>query len=298
MRVLMSGSSGLIGDALCRSLAADGAEIVRLVRRQPSAADERYWDPTAGELEPAVVEGFDVVVNLAGAGIGDKRWSDSRKQLIYDSRIDSTALLVQRLVAAKEQPEVLVSASAIGFYGDRDVPVTETDGPAPPSDFLSSVCVDWEAATVPAAAAGIRTATVRTGLVLAGGGGALARMLLPFKLGFGGKLGSGGTWWSWISIDDHIRAIRHIIDKPVSGPVNLTSPNPVTNARFTKALGKVLHRPTLVPVPKFALDLLLGSELARALLFTSARVLPATLEASGFDFHHPEVETALRAVLD
>lgn len=297
MRVLMAGASGLIGTALRRSLAADDAEVVSLVRRRPGAENERYWDPATGKLDPAVVEGFDAVINLAGAGIGDKRWSDERKQSIRDSRIASTSLLVSRLVAAEKRPDVLISASAIGFYGHRDVPVTETDGPASPADFLSEVCVDWEAAAAPAAEGGIRTAMIRTGLVLTQEGGALAKLLLPFRMGLGGKLGSGSTWWSWISIDDHIRAVRHIMDEPISGPVNLTAPNPVTNAQFTKTLGKVLHRPTILPVPKFALDLLLGSELAEALLFTSAQVAPSVLERTGFEFHHPELETALRAVL-
>jgi len=297
MRVLMTGSSGLIGGALRRSFTDDGIEVVRLVRRPPRRDDERFWDPDRGELDQSAVEGFDVVVNLAGAGIGDKRWTEDRKRLIYDSRINSTDLLVRRLGAAEDRPDVLVSSSAIGFYGDRESAVTEVDGPADPPDFLSGVCVDWESATAPATAAGIRTTCIRTGLVLAADEGALGKLLLPFKLGVGGKLGSGSTWWSWISIHDHIRAIRHIVEQPVSGPVNLTAPDPVTNAQFTKALGKVLHRPTILPVPRVALRLLLGAELAEALLFTSAKVLPAKLEETGFRFEHSDIETALRGVL-
>jgi hypothetical protein len=190
-----------------------------------------------------------------------------------------------------------VSASAIGFYGDRESAVTEADGPADPPDFLSGLCVDWESATAPAAAAGIRIACIRTGLVLAADEGVLGKLLLPFKLGVGGRLGFGTTWWSWISVRDHIRAIRHVVEQPVSGPVNLTAPAPVTSAQFVKTLGKVLHRPTIVPVPEVALRLLLGAELAEALLFTSAEVLPAKLEETGFRFEHPDIETAMRAVL-
>jgi hypothetical protein len=293
----MTGSSGLIGGALRRSFADDQIEVVRLVRNSPRSDDERSWDPDRGELDQSAVEGFDVVVNLAGAGIGDKRWTEDRKRLIYDSRINSTNLLVRRLVAAENRPAVLVSSSAIGFYGDRESPVTEVDGPADPPAFLSRVCVDWESATAPATAAGIRTAYIRTGLVLAADAGALGKLLLPFKLGIGGKLGSGSTWWSWISIRDHIRAIRHIVDQPLSGPVNLTAPEPVTNAQFTRALGKELHRPAILPVPRVALRLLLGAELADALLFTSAKVLPAKLEETGFSFEHPDIEGALRAVV-
>ncbi len=297
MRVLMTGSSGLIGTALRRSFAADGIEVVRLVRRPPQAEDERFWDPAQDVLDPGHVDGFDAVINLAGAGIGDKRWSEDRKRKIIGSRLDATSVLVSRLADTERKPDVLVSGSAIGFYGDRDELVTETAGPADPPDFLSRLCTDWEAATAPAAAAGIRTACIRTGLVLAEDGGAVAKLLLPFKLGVGGRLGSGGTYWSWISLPDHVRAVRHVIAHSVAGPVNLTAPHPVTSAEVTKALGRALHRPTLLPVPRFALELLLGKELAAALLFTSNRVLPAKLEESGFRFEHDDIDTALQAVL-
>jgi uncharacterized protein (TIGR01777 family) len=297
MRVLITGASGLIGSALRSSLESDGVDVVSLVRRSPRGDDELLWDPAAGELDPGIVEGFDAVVHLAGAGIGDKRWSAARKREIRDSRIVGTELLAARLASAKNPPRVLVSASAIGYYGDRATAVTEDDGPADPPDFLSRVCVDWEAATGPAEDAGIRTVHIRTGIVLAKTGGALAKLLLPFRLGLGGRLGSGQAWWSWISLGDHVRAIRHVIDGDLSGPVNLTSPTPVVNAEFAAALGRVLRRPTLLPVPRFALNTVLGKELADALLFTSARVLPEKLEASGFEFHHPELEQALSAVL-
>ncbi len=298
MRVLMTGSSGLIGTALRKSLDGDGVDVVSLVRRQASGPDERSWDPAGGRLDQDAVEGFDAVVHLAGAGIGDRRWTDRRKGEILDSRVNGTTLLASRIASAKQKPAVLISASAIGFYGDRADPVDEDDGPAPTPDFLSEVCVAWEQATQPAEDAGIRTVHLRTGIVLAEEGGALGKMLLPFRLGIGGRLGGGQTWWSWISIADHIRAIRHAIEQPLVGPVNSTGPKPAKNAEVTKALGRVLRRPTLLPIPRFALNLLLGKELAEALLFTSVRVMPSKLEESGFHFEHTDIESALRAVLD
>jgi uncharacterized protein (TIGR01777 family) len=298
MRVLMTGASGLIGTALSQSLEDDGAEVVRLVRRSPQDEGEIRWDPAADSLDQAAVEGFDAVIHLAGAGIGDSRWSEHRKRVILDSRVDGTTLLAERIASAERKPSVLLSASAIGYYGDREQPVTEADGPASPADFLSEVCVAWEGATTAAETAGIRTVHLRTGLVLSKGGGAIGKMLLPFRLGLGGQLASGETWWSWISLDDHIRAVRHLIDQPVHGPVNLTSPKPAMSREVTKALGKVLRRPTFMPIPRFGLEILLGKELANALLFTSARVMPAKLEESGFSFEHPDIENALQAVLD
>ena len=297
MRALLTGASGLIGSALRMSLEQDGIETVVLVRRAPHSDAEHHWDPVAGELAPSAVEGFDAVIHLAGAGIGDRRWSASRKKEILDSRVQGTSLLAQRLASAVEKPDVFISASAIGYYGDRKEPVTELDGPADPLDFLSDVCLAWEDATGAPTAAGIRTVHLRTGIVLSKHGGALAKLLLPFRLGVGGKIGSGGTWWSWISLEDQVRAIRYLIHEPISGAVNLTAPNPVTNAVVTKTLGRVLRRPALLPVPRPMLNLVLGGELATALLFTSARVLPDLLVRSGFEFEHPDIETALRAVL-
>jgi uncharacterized protein (TIGR01777 family) len=279
-------------------LEADGSDVVRLIRRSPTEENEIQWDPAGAKLDPDAVEGFDAVVHLGGAGIGDKRWSAERRRLILESRVTATRLLADRLAAAAHKPAVLISGSAIGFYGDRAEPVTEDAGPADPPDFLSEVAIGWEAAAAAAPAAGIRTVHIRTGVVLAKTGGALSKLLLPFRLGVGGKLGSGNQWWSWISLDDEVRAIRHLIEAPVVGPVNLTAPNPVTNAEMTKTLGKVLRRPTLLPVPRFALEVLLGKEMATSLLFTSARVLPTRLEESGFRFDHPNLEPALRAVLD
>ncbi|MDJ0925280.1 MAG: TIGR01777 family oxidoreductase [Acidimicrobiia bacterium] len=297
MRVLVTGATGLIGTALCASLRNDGAEVKRLVRRPAANSDELSWNPAAGELDADAVEGYDAVIHLAGAGIGDKRWSAARRKLILDSRVEPTRLLAERLAAVEKRPQVFVSASAIGFYGDRTEPVTEADGPADPADFLSEVVVAWEGATRPAADAGIRTVQPRTGIVLAKQGGALVRLLLPFRLGIGGKLGNGETVWSWITLADEVRAIKHLLTSNLHGPVNLTAPNPVTNAELTKVLGRVLRRPTVIPVPRFGLNLLLGEELATALLFTSARVLPAKLLESGFEFHHPRIESALAELL-
>lgn len=298
MKVLVSGSTGLIGTALVAALSERGDDVLRLVRRQPTGSNEIYWDPTAGELDPRAVEGFDAVVHLAGAGIGDERWSESRRKLILHSRVDPTRLLAARLAAADAKPHVLISASAIGYYGDRAELVDESSRPPDPPDFLSGVTAAWEEATGEAEVAGIRVALIRTGIVLSNQGGALGKLLVPFRTGFGGRLGSGETWWSWISLEDEIRAILFLIDNPVDGPVNLTSPNPVTNAELTKALGNVLNRPTFFPVPKFALNLILGEDLADALLFTSARVMPTKLQDAGFEFAHSEIRPALESILN
>lgn len=297
MKVLVTGSTGLIGSALCAALRSRSDEVIRLVRRQPLAADELYWDPSAGELDQQAVEGFDAVVHFAGAGIGDKRWSQGRRQVIMDSRVEPTRLLADRLANAVDKPEVFLSASAIGYYGDRTEPVDELSLPAESPDFLSSVVVAWEGETAAAEASGIRVAHMRTGIVLTDKGGALGRLLLPFRAGFGGKLGRGDTWWSWISLEDEIRAILFLIDNPIQGAVNLTSPNPVTNAEMTRTLGEVLRRPTFFPVPRIALEALLGKDLAAALLFTSAQVVPAKLGEAGFRFTHTEIESALHSIL-
>ena len=298
MRVLVSGSTGLIGSELVMKLREHGDEVVRLVRSRPTADDQVFWDPVAGQLDQQAVEGFDAVVHLAGAGIGDKRWSESRRRIIVESRTVPTALLANRLASASDKPEVFVSASAIGFYGNRTDPVDESSGPADPLDFYSKIVVDWEAATKAAEDAGIRTVHIRSGIVLSDKGGALAKLLIPFRAGFGGKLGDGSAWWSWITLDDEIRGIQFVIDTPLEGAVNLTSPHPVTNADLTTALGEVLRRPTFVPVPRFALHAVLGKDLAESLLFTSARVMPAKLTEAGFNFNNPEIESALRSIFD
>jgi len=297
MDIAVTGSTGLIGTALCRRLEADGDRVIRVVRRRVAAGEAAIrWDPAAGTIDAASLEGVGAVVHLAGAGIGDKRWSVERKREILESRTKGTALLAATLAGLERKPDVLVSGSAIGFYGDRgDEVLTEQSEPG--TDFLAEICTAWEAEARPAADAGIRVATIRTGVVLSRDGGALAKLLPLFKVGAGGKFGSGRQWWSWISLDDEIAAIRHLIDHPVSGPVNLTAPNPETNAAFTKVLGRVLGRPSFLAVPAFGPKLLVGGELAEALLFTSAKVLPEALESSGFTFAHPDLESALRSVL-
>ena len=297
MKIAITGASGLIGRALTTSLIAEGHQVIPVIRRpNPATPDAIEWNPAAGTIQASKFEGVDGVVHLAGAGIGDKRWSESYKREILESRTKGTELLARTLASLAAPPSVLVSGSAIGFYGDTaDAAVDET-APAG-DDFLAKVCVDWEAAAAPAAAAGIRVPFLRTGIVLTADGGALAKMLPLFRFGLGGRMGSGKQWWSWISMADEVGAIRWLLDHDISGPVNATAPTPVTNSQFTKALGEAMHRPTLAPVPSFGPKLLLGAELADALLFTSTRVVPGVLEASGYPFAHPTIDTALRDVL-
>jgi uncharacterized protein (TIGR01777 family) len=296
MDVAVTGSSGLIGTALVRSLEADGHRVRRLVRRAPTGADEVAWDPDGGTIDADGLAGIDAAVNLAGPGIGDKRWSDERKRDLRGARIDGTRLLAETMAQLADRPSVLVSGSAIGYYGDRaDEVLTEASSAG--DDFLAELCVDWEAAAAPAAEAGIRVALSRMGIVLAPGGGALAKLLPLFKLGAGGRMGSGRQWWSWITIDDAVGALRHLLDHDVTGPVNLVAPGTVTNQGLTEALGRVLHRPTLLPVPRFGPKLLIGGEAAATFLYASQRVAPTVLEAEGFTFAHEDVETALRSVL-
>ena len=297
MKIAITGASGLIGRALTTSLVADGHQVIPVVRRPNSATpDAIEWDPATGTIEASKFEGVDGVVHLAGAGIGDKRWSESYKREILESRTKGTELLARTLASLSAPPSVLVSGSAIGFYGDTgDSAVDESA--AAGNGFLAEVCVAWEAAAAPAAAAGIRVPFLRTGIVLTADGGALAKMLPLFRFGLGGRMGSGKQWWSWISMADEIGAIRWLLDHDISGPLNATAPSPVTNSQFTKALGEAMHRPTFAPVPSFGPKLLLGAELADALLFTSARVVPGALEASGYPFAHPTIEAALRDVL-
>jgi uncharacterized protein (TIGR01777 family) len=268
------------------------------VSRRPSDDPSAIrWDPAAGQLDPADLEGVDAVVHLAGAGIGDRRWTAARKREIRDSRLQGTDLLARTLAGLDRRPAVLLSASGVNVYGDRgDEELTEAS--APGHGFLAEVVRGWEAATAPAAEAGIRTVTMRSGIVLSARGGALTRLLPLFRLGLGGRMGSGRQWWSWISVDDEVGAMAFLIERDdVAGPVNLTAPAPVTNAELTRALGRVLHRPTLVPVPAFGPRLVVGRGLADELLFNSMRVLPGVLTTAGYRFRHPDVETALAAVL-
>ena len=296
MRIVISGSSGLIGTALRNSLSAAGHDVVRLVRRAPQAG-EIQWDPRAGSLDPKALEGADAVINLAGAGIGDKRWSDSYKQELLDSRLQTTKLLAATIATAENGPAVFLSGSAIGIYGARnDEQLDESSSLG--TGFLADLCRQWEDATSAAEAAGTRVAQLRTGIVLSPKGGALKKQLPLFKLGLGGKFGSGKAWQSWVSLPDEVAAITHLLTADVHGPVNITAPNPVTNAEFTRILGKVLKRPAFLPIPSFGPKLLLGGELAGALLFTGQRVLPTMLQRSGFEFSHGTLDVALRALLD
>ncbi|MFJ7774442.1 TIGR01777 family oxidoreductase [Streptomyces yangpuensis] len=295
MRIAVTGSTGLIGSALVRSLRADGHEVVRFVRREPAAPDEARWDPERGHVDPAGLAGCGAVVHLAGAGIGDHRWTAAYKRKIRDSRVLGTAALANALAGLDEPPAVLVSGSAVGYYGDTgDRPVDE-DAPAG-HGFLPSVCVEWEAAAAPAREAGIRTAFARTGLVVAKEGGAWGRMFPLFRAGVGGRLGDGRQYWPYISLRDEVAALRHIIDTPsLSGPVNLTAPEPLTNRQVTAAMGRVLHRPAVLPVPAVALRVVLG-EFSEDVL-GGQRARPARLLESGFVFRDPGIEQAIRAAL-
>jgi hypothetical protein len=294
MRLVIAGSSGFLGTHLVAALRGDGHEVVRLVRREPRGAGELRWDPAARRLDPAALAGADAVVNLAGANVG-RRWTAAHKRRLRDSRVDTTATLADA-IAARGAPVTLLNSSAVGFYGDTgDRPVDE--GSAPGRGFLADLAREWEAATDPAAAAGARVVLLRTGLPLHAGGGLLRPMLLPFRLGVGGRLGSGRQYLPWISLADWLGAVRFLLDRSdVAGPVNLVGPQPVPNAQFTAAFGRVLRRPTLLPVPTVALRLVLGEFAGEAL--ASQRVLPGALTAAGYPFRHPDVESALRAALD
>ena len=296
MRVAITGASGLIGSALRARLLRQGHDVVSIVRRVANEG-EISWDPAHGTLDPADLSGVDAVVNLAGAGIAGHRWTDSYKRQILDSRTGATSLISETIARADAGPRVLLSGSGIDFYGDQGDTAVDETSPAG-TGFLAEVCEAWEASTAAAAAAGARVAHLRTGMVLSAQGGALRKMLPIYKLGLGGRTGNGRQWVSWISIDDEVGAIEHLLNDEVSGPVNLASPNPVTNAEFARTLGHVLKRPAFVPLPSFAPKLVLGSELVDTLLLESKRVMPRVLESDGYAFTHPSLETALRSVLD
>jgi hypothetical protein len=296
MDVLVTGSHGMIGTALIPRLRARGDHVLRLVRSAPVGSDDVGWDPPAGTVDAAALEGVDAVVHLAGAGIGDKKWTDARKRLVLESRTQPTGLLARTLAALDRKPHVLVSASAIGFYGDRG-PEVLTEDSSSGTDFGARVCEAWEDATTPAASAGIRVVRIRSGLVLASQGGLLKRLLLPFRLGIGGRLGSGDQYMSWIALDDELRAILHVVDNgSLAGALNLTAPNPVTNRQFTEALGRAVHRPTIIPTPLLGLKAVYGGELVETLL-GSQRVSSTKLQSSGFEFTHPHLDAALDDIL-
>ena len=297
MKIAITGGSGLIGSALVPALREDGHSVLRLVRRPPAGADELRWDPARHELDPATLADVDAVVNLAGAGIGDKRWTEARKRLVLESRVDATRTVSEALAAAAPRPRALLSSSAIGWYGDTgDTPVDESSPSG--GGFLAEVCRQWEAATAAAGDAGVRVAHLRTGLVC-GAGGLLGKLTPLVKLGLGGPLGSGRQYWSWISLADEVDAVRHVLaHDEVVGPVNLTGPAPVTNRDFTKELGRVLHRPVLAPpVPRIALRLAVG-EFADEGIVAGQRVLPRVLQETGYRFRHDTAEKALRWALD
>jgi uncharacterized protein (TIGR01777 family) len=295
--VAITGASGLIGSALVPALERDGHRVLRLVRRDPVGGDALRWDPAADRIDSAGLEGVGAVVHFAGAGIGDKKWTPDRKREIRESRLRGTSLLCRTLAALARKPTVLVSASGVDYYGPHaDEVLTEDDPPG--EGFLAELCVDWEGATTPAQDAGIRVVRLRTGPVLSADGGVLKRMLFPFKAGLGGRIGTGKQWMSWISIVDHVGVVRHVIGRDdVSGPVNSTAPNPVTNAEYTKTLGHVVRRPTAIPTPITPLKVLYGMELVHHLLLTGQRVMPQRLLDTGYRFEHPELEPALRALL-
>jgi len=297
MNVLISGASGLVGSELVTFLTQKGHYIRKLVRNEAKPdANEIKWDPESSEIEQTALEGLDAVVHLAGENIAGGRWTSERKALIRDSRVQGTRLLSETLAKLKAPPKVLVSASAIGFYGDRGDDVLDEESESG-SGFLAEVCQEWEEACAAAGNASIRVVNLRTGVVLSAAGGALAKMLLPFKMGVGGVVGSGSQYMSWIAIDDLVGAIHHaLVTESLNGPVNVVAPNPATNREFTKTLGRVLKRPTIFPMPAFAARLAFG-EMADELLLASTRVEPAKLNSSDFQFQLTQLEGALRHVL-
>ncbi|MFI1680351.1 TIGR01777 family oxidoreductase [Streptomyces sp. NPDC020607] len=294
-RVAVAGASGLIGTALTRSLAADGHEVVRLVRRAPRGKDEVRWDPKEGYVDTAGLAGCTAVVNLAGAGIGDHRWTDAYKRELRDSRVLGTKALAAAVASLDEPPRVFVNSSAIGYYGDTGPRAVDESAPAG-HGFLPELCVEWEDSVAAARDAGIRTVLARNGLVIGREGGAWGRMFPLFKAGLGGRLGNGRQYWSYISLHDEVAALRHLIDtETLSGPFNLTAPDPRTNREITAAMGRVLRRPALLPAPAPALRLVLGEMAGDAL--GSQRVLPTRLLDSGFSFAYPGIDEAIRAAL-
>ena len=297
LRVAVTGATGLVGSALVPALRAAGHRVDRVSRRPPAAGTtDIQWDPARARLDPRALEGVDAVVHLAGESIAALRWTSAAKERIRRSRVDGTRLLAETLGRLARPPQVLVSASGVGYYGDRgDVPLTEESPPG--SGFLAEVCREWEGAADPARAAGIRVVHPRLGVVLAGQGGALPRVALPFRLGVGGVIGSGRQYWSWIALPDLVRVVElALAAETLAGALNAVAPAPATNRELTRLLGRVLGRPALVPFPAPAVRLLLG-EMGQALLLDSARVLPRRLERAGFRFRHPDLEDALRVAL-
>lgn len=295
MKILLSGASGLIGSALRDRLQQNGHSVYQLHRGRNTGSF--YWNPEKGQIHLDEKIHLDAVICLNGVNIGEKRWSPDRKRAIIDSRVSCTSLLSNALAKRFDPPDVFISASAIGFYGDTGNQIVDESNPSG-RNFLSEIVTQWENAATPAINKGIRTVFIRTGVVLSPNGGALQKMLLPFKLGLGGKIGSGDQYMSWISLEDEIRAIEYLLgNSSISGPVNLTAPNPITNTEFTLALGQALNRPTVFPMPEFIVKLLFG-EMGDLLLLGSNRIKSSILQKSGFTFHHPDINQALQAELD
>ena len=296
MRILISGSHGLVGKALISELNKDKHEIVSLVRHASAGASEIEWHPNQGSIDSERVSSFDVVVHLAGESIASGRWTDEKKRKIRESRVMGTTLLSQSLARSAKPPAVFISASAIGYYGNRGDELLDEKS-APGNDFLAEVCVAWERATGEAEARGVRTVHARFGIILDQEGGALAKMLTPFRMGVGGRIGDGKQWMSWIALADVIEGLKFVIEhNSVTGPVNFVAPNPVTNSEFTKSLGDALSRPTLFPMPSFAARLAFG-EMADALLLSSAKVGPKRLQESGYSFEFENLQPTLESIL-
>jgi uncharacterized protein len=295
--IVVTGATGLVGAPLVAALEGAGATIIRGVRRPVrDAAREMRWDAERGEIDAAKLKGAAAVVHLAGENIAGRRWTDQFKRELRDSRVKGTRLIAAAIARASNKPQAFICASAIGYYGNRGNEVM-TESSAPGNDFLADLCHDWEAACQPARDAGVRVGNARIGVVLSTKGGALKKMLTPFKLGLGGKIGDGRQYMSWVVLDDVVAALKFLVETPtIGGPVNLTAPNTATNVEFTKTLGRVLSRPTIFPMPAFAARLAFG-EMADSLLLSSTRVAPTALEAAGFRFQYPQLEPALRHLL-
>jgi len=297
MKILIGGSHGLVGTALIKSLESQGHEIFRLVRHAPSSKTEVEWSPDRYSIALARIEGFDAVINLAGESIAEGRWTDDKKRRIRESRVKGTKLLGDALANLTVPPKTFVCASAIGYYGNRGDEIL-TESSAPGDDFLSKVCREWEEATALATEKGIRVVNARFGIILDTEGGALKKMLPPFRMGVGGKIGSGKQWMSWIALDDVVDALNFaLLQDALRGPVNFVAPNPVTNAEFTRALGGVLSRPTIFPIPAFAIKLIFG-EMGETLLLGSERVAPQRLIAGGYEFRYSQLDQALSHILE
>jgi len=293
VRIALTGSSGLIGTALTAALEDAGHDLLRVVRHPPTDAGEVEWDVDAGTIDAEALAGVEAIVHLAGENIG-QRWSDDMRRKVLDSRVNGTRLIAQTAAGLASRP-VLVCASATGYYGDRGDEIVDEDS-VPGTGFLAEVVEAWEAAAEPARAAGLRTVHLRQGIVLSKDGGALARMLLPFKLGTGGRVGSGRQWWSWVSLDDVVAAFLFALEQPLEGPVNVVAPGAVTNQEFVKALGRALHRPTIFPVPATAVKAAFG-QMGEEMLLAGQRVAPTRLTAAGFTFGQPDIDSGLASAL-